>query len=129
MSSNRELAAGIAHVIKSSNMRQLTRIYRQCSTKCTMPLKCLFGQDSVMYKIIGNHTLSTSSDFNTVITCTQDITFILYVTVRTVVTVALQSDPNNILFNTDEVKSPGTYLFPAGYQGLVVKIYANIPSC
>ena len=129
MSSNRELAAGIVHVIKSSNMRQLTRIYRQCSTKCTMPLKCLFGQDSVMYKIIGNHTLSTSPDFNTVITCTQDITLILYITVRTVVTVALQSDPNNILFNTDEVKSPGTYSFPAGYQGSVVNIYANIPSC
>jgi hypothetical protein len=129
MSSNRELAAGIAHVIKSSNMRQLTRIYRQCSTKCSMPIKCVFGQASIMYKIVGNYTLSSSSDFNTIITCTEDLTFILYVTVRTIVTVALQSDPTNVIFNFDQVKNPGTYTFPAGYQGLVVKIYANIPSC
>jgi hypothetical protein len=122
-------ASGIAQVIRSSNMRQITRIYRQCSQQCSFPIKCLFGRSEVMYKIIGNYTLSKNSEFNTVFRFTEDVTFILYVPVRTITKVALQSDPNNIIFTIDVVNVPGSYTIPAGYQGLIINVYVNFPSC
>ena len=119
----------MSHVVQTSNMRQLSRIYRKCANTCSLPIKCLFSIPPVFYTIAGNYTQSATAEYNTVLTFTQDATITIYVSFLSKVTIALQADPNTIISTNVFPALPGIYSVPAGTEGWILTSSFNIPKC
>lgn len=117
------------NIVRNSNMRQLSRQYRACKSKCSLPSRCVFSINPVFYSIVGNYTKSNNSEYNTILTFVEDATIVSYIPLKTKVSIALASDPNTIVFTNEFTQPPGIYSAPAGSEGFIITSSFNVPSC
>lgn len=80
-----------------------------------------------IYEIRGPYEKSSNSQFNTILTFTQDSTIILFSYLAVHVTVASKDNPSVIVFENDFVQSPNVYPVDAGTANLVITLYFNDP--
>ena len=118
-----------AHIIRSSNMRQLARAYRKCKSTCSLPIPCVFRVTPAFYKVLGTSTISSNSFYNTILTITTDIDLVLYIPINVHVKIVLAADPNTVVLESDFFQQPGTYTSPAGTYGWILTVSFNIPAC
>ena len=119
----------IYNITNLSNMRLLSRKYNNCKVTCTLPIQCTFNINPIYYKINGNYSLSSDEKYNTILIFTEDCVSYLYITIKTYITIALQSDPSTIIFENTLIQTPGVYKTPAGTSGLIIKSHFNVPNC
>lgn len=119
----------IYNSINSSNMRMLSRKYNDCKNTCILPIECTFNVNPVFYKIDGNYDLSSNTNYNTILTFTEDVTIYLYIPLKIYVTVASKLDPDVIVFENTTLQQPGKYIAPAGSEGLIIKLNFNLHKC
>lgn len=119
----------IYNITNLSKMRLLKRKYNNCKLTCTLPIQCTFNIKPIYYKINGNYDLSSNEKYNTILTFTEDATTYTYIPIKVYITIALKSDPTNIIFSNTLIQVPGTYQTPAGTNGFIIKSYFNLPGC
>jgi hypothetical protein len=107
----------------------LSRKYDNCKNTCILPIQCTFNITPIFYIVLENYQKSSNNKYNTILTFTEDCTTTTYVSIYVYVTIALQSDPNNIIFTNNFLQQPGTYDSPAGSSNLIIKSYFNIYNC
>lgn len=103
-----------------SKMRLLKRKYNNCKLTCTLPIQCTFNIKPIYYKIDGNYELSSNENYNTILTFTEDATTYTYIPIKVYITIALQSDPTNIIFSNTLIQVPGTYQTLLEQMGLLL---------
>jgi hypothetical protein len=114
---------------KSSNMRMLSRKYNNCKNTCVLPIQCTFNINPIFYKIEGNYDLTSNTNYNTIITLTEDATIYLYYAFTVYSTVASKNDPGVIIFSETALRQPGKYFAPAGSENIIIKLYLNLYNC
>lgn len=113
----------------ASKMRFLSRKYNNCKNTCVLPIQCTFNLNPVFYKIDGNFDLSSNTNYNTIITITEDITIYLYAAFIVYTTVSSKDDPGVIAYEITALQQPGKYFAPAGSENLIIKLYFNLYRC
>lgn len=114
--------------INNSNMSQLSRKYNNCKNTCSLPIQCLFNMPPVFYKVTGNYEKESDDKYNTILVFTEDVTIQTFITLNVHVLITLKINPS-ISFEYNFIQPPGIYTTPAGTEGLIIKVYFNLPNC
>lgn len=124
------MVSAIYQYVNQSNSQQLNRSYNFCNKKCSSPIYCAINMKPIVYSVKGIYTKSSNNQFNTILTFKNDCFLSLYIPLKAMVTIALQSNPNNILSKIRSTQSARkNILVPAGTEKLIIKLYFNISYC
>jgi len=116
--------------VNQSNSQQLNRSYNFCKKKCSYPIYCAINMRPIVYSVKGIYSKSSNNQFNTILTFKNDCFLSIYIPINSLVTIALQRNPNNILNKIRSIQSARkNILVPAGTEKLIIKLYFNAPYC